>query len=223
MWDFSSQQSQQKKTSLSYSAFHKKNSWQKQTRQTDQIKHNYRIIRTVPFLACNTDRFFIVLSSNDHWSKLCWWLFINLCYTKQNYIRIVRRDGHAIFIQYSAYLFPFCGKYLAICMSSFQITRSSCFYYHCGTVLKTSPKDTDSSIWNAEVCVWSVTVGFLPVTFLPHSCHRYYFPLVSLHLSIWKWPLLLFSLLLIRYHPLPSSAMCYSFSHSPLWPFHLIT
>lgn len=43
----------------------------KQTRQTDQIKHNYRIIRTVPFLACNTDRFFIVLSSNDHWSKLC--------------------------------------------------------------------------------------------------------------------------------------------------------
>lgn len=82
-----SQLSEQKRTSFSYSAFHKKKrldnsltpliTHKKQPRQTDQIKHNYRIItRRASFLAHNTGRFCVFLSSNDPRSKCCWWLFI---------------------------------------------------------------------------------------------------------------------------------------------------
>lgn len=106
--------------------------------------------------------------------------------------------------------------------------------------LKTSLKDTDSSIWNAEVSVWYVAAGFLPVTFffptsqLPYIYSVHHLPLVSLHLSIWRFPLLLFPLcsyvVITRCQALPCVNLFLTLTHSDhftwshrqsfAWSFH---
>lgn len=114
-----SQLSEQKRTSFSYSAFHKKKrldnsltpliTHKKQPWQTDQIKHNYRLItRRASFLARNTVCFCHQMTLGQNVAG--GYSLLTEPYSNS--------DSNAMdmtfFVQYSAYLFHFCGRCIDI-------------------------------------------------------------------------------------------------------------
>lgn len=113
----------------------------------------------------------------------------------------------------------FCGKHLDILLSDFQATLL------CITVGVYMSNDFTKrhryDIWNAEVSVWSLVGGFLPVTFLPQSCCKIFCAPFSSCLSPSKHlkipSLSLSHLLICGYQPLPSSPhVLISSSHLPI-------
>lgn len=150
-----------------------------------------------------------LFSCAQHWQVLCVfvikWLSVKMLLVAIHYER-----NHIPIVIQTRWTWHFLSSIQPICSISVEgVLISECLTFRlpghpaflspreCAW-LKTLLKDTDSSIWNAEVSVWYVAAGFLPVTFFspPHSCHIYtlHLPLVSLHLNIWRFPLLLFPL-----------------------------
>lgn len=136
---------------------------------------------------------------------MMWWLLI--CFIKQNHITIAfRHNGHAIFVQYSAYLFHFCGKCLNNWVSSFQSIRLPCFYITVGLYIT---KDFTKRHRKQHLKCRFMCVICGCRLFFPHSghilcalCPSCLSP--SQHLRISS--LTLSFLFILGYHTLPSSA-----------------
>lgn len=86
------------------------------------------------------------------------------------------------FVQYSAYLVHFCGRCIDVRVSSFQITRSSCFSITAGMTKDFTKRHRQQHLKCRSKCVIcgcrlpACHVFFPP----PHSCHIYTLCTISL-------------------------------------------